>query len=73
MSENYDRKGSIIKDVLIIHRPGDPSIFCCNNSEGMFSVYMAGYAIVPLEDFLDKKVVKKLKRHAVRYVERDGK
>lgn len=65
-----DRRGSLIQDCQIVQRTGDPSLFTCNNPDGLMSVCLSGYAVVPLEDLLDDAVIEDLRQKAVEYVER---
>lgn len=65
-----DRQGTVIEHCFLCQRPGDPTLFACNNQYGLASVCLSGYAVVPLENLLDNEFVERLKQVAVEYVER---
>ncbi len=68
------RLGSQICWCYIYGRNGDLAMFECNNSDGLLSVMLHGYAIVPLEAIAydDDEVLEPLKEFAISYMERES-
>lgn len=69
-----ERQGSIISHCYLHHRSGDPVVFYCNSPDGRLSVYLHGYAIVPLEAiaYHDRSVLDPIEEFAIDYIERES-
>lgn len=67
------RKGSVLNQCYIYKRDGDPPLICCNRADGLCSIALEGYALIPLEAFYynDEEVLEGARSKAIEYIERE--
>ncbi len=68
-----DRTGTLVNFCFIHKRAGDPPLICGNHPQGLVSLVLSGYAVVPLEVFAygNPEVENALRDFALSYVNRE--